>query len=100
MEKGDLLDVGALKDDNRQNEGNFVDVYVQSIALKYPMMANRFKKLKTMDKLHLLRRIAPVLGNSPSSMHEKMQSFGKQPQDYMGDPVTKQVLKHYGGSTE
>ena len=36
-----MLDVGALRDDT-QKEGNFVDVYVQSIALKYPMMASRF----------------------------------------------------------
>ena len=72
MEKGELLDVAALKDET-QNEGNFVDVYVQSIALKYPMMASRFKGMKTMDKLHLLRRIQPVLGNSPASMHEKMR---------------------------
>jgi hypothetical protein len=67
-----LLDVGALREESH-NDGNFVDLYVQSIAIKYPLLARKFTSMKTMDKLLLLKRIAPVVGSSTTSMHQKMQ---------------------------
>ena len=106
MQKGELIDVASLNNEDgmqEQNEINFVDLYVRGIALKYPLIAGKFNKMKNLDKLALMNRIKPVVGDKPS-MHNKMKD---DQNDYMGDPVqthvssaqnntTDQVLRHYG----
>jgi len=81
-----LLDVGTLKNEEgmrEQNGINFVDLYVRGIALKYPLMAGKFNGMRNLDKLALMKKIKPVVGEKPS-MHNKMKD---EQNDYMGDPV-------------
>lgn len=76
MQKGELIDVGTLRNENglQESDGNginFVDLYVRGIALKYPLIAGKFNGMKSLDKLALMKRITPVVGNKPN-MHHKI----------------------------
>lgn len=108
LQSGDLIDVGTLRNEEGNDDDNginFVDLYVQGIALKYPMIATKFNSMKSLDKLTLMNRIRPVMPDQ-ISMHQKLKSSSKtndkNSQDYMGEPVnyirttTSDVLRHYG----
>jgi len=78
MQKGELIDVGTLRNENglQESDGNginFVDLYVRGIALKYPLIAGKFNGMKSLDKLALMKRITPVVGNK-SNMHHKIKN--------------------------
>ena len=85
-------------------------MYVKTLALKYPMMAGKVKGMKTLDKLVLMKNLRPIfIDNDKSS--SRMQDSGRgrpgdqmpgevrmrsnREDDYMGDPIAKEVLRFY-----
>lgn len=62
---------------------NYVDLYVKTIALKYPLIFpnQKQKGMKTLDKLNMMKRMVQV-------NKEKNE-------DYMGERVTNMVLNNY-----
>ena len=62
---------------------NYVDLYVKSIALKYPLIFPNQKKqgMKTLDKLNMMKRM--------------VQLNREKNEDYMGERVTNMVLNKY-----
>jgi len=83
IQRGELVDVAALSGgehgDVRRRGGeenfgpanfgrfgqmNFVDIYMKSLAHKYPQMANQVMGMKTLDKLALMKKLVPILPES------------------------------------
>jgi uncharacterized 2Fe-2S/4Fe-4S cluster protein (DUF4445 family) len=57
IKKGELIDVSsAIDSDHINDKNNFLDLYVKSVSLKYPI-----KPFKTLDKLILMKSISPML---------------------------------------
>lgn len=61
LQSGDLIDVSALNKEKNQAQMslNYVDLYVKTIALKYPLIFPNQKQqgMKTLDKLHMMKRM-------------------------------------------
>ena len=89
---------------------------MKTLALKYPMMAGKVKGMKTLDKLVLMKNLRPIFvdndgaGDSSSSRMQDSAVHGRSrdeiagevrmrggihDDDYMGDPIAKEVLRFY-----
>jgi len=59
MQAGDLVDLKSLEEQEDNLGINFVDMYMYSMAAKYPVMESSFKNIKDVDKFTFLKKITP-----------------------------------------
>ena len=62
MQSGEFIDTSALKNkDKQESENNSLDIYVKTLAMKYPIIAAKVKGMKTLDRLVLLKNLQPMI---------------------------------------
>ena len=92
--KGELIDTQAWNKDKDEDGNRDLDLYMQTLALKYPTMALANKKSVSTSLLSVkpsfIRRTNPI---------KKKQPLKEDTADYMGeastDPVKDELLKLY-----
>ena len=99
IKSGELVDTLAFQNEQRNGDRIFGELYVQTLALKYPIIARKVTGMKRLDKLILNRRLTN-LGEPASPPNRGYDSGDDARYDYMderamNDPVQDEVLKFY-----